>query len=59
MIPDPLDASLAPLIGPRTAKDAKRAGLSADVVADSQTVDALIQAVASFTLPHAADEFAP
>jgi uroporphyrinogen-III synthase len=46
-------------IGPRTAKDAKRAGLAVDVVADTQTVDALIEAVARFTLPHAADEFAP
>jgi uroporphyrinogen-III synthase len=29
------------------------------VVADRQTVDALIDAVSHFTLPHAADEFAP
>jgi len=29
------------------------------VIAASQTVDALIAAVAKFTLPHAADEFAP
>ena len=46
-------------IGPRTAKDARRAGLPVDVVAATQTVDALIEAVARFTLPHAADEFAP
>ena len=46
-------------IGPRTAKDARRAGLSVDVIAETQTVDALIRAVAGFTLPHAADEFAP
>ncbi len=37
-------------IGPRTAKDAKRAGLSVDVVADRQTVDSLIEAVARFPL---------
>ncbi len=46
-------------IGPRTAKDAKRAGLSVDVVADAQTVDALIEAVGRFALPHSIDEFAP
>ena len=46
-------------IGPRTAKDARRAGLSVDVIAEAQTVDALILAVAGFSLPHAADEFAP
>ncbi|WJL94516.1 uroporphyrinogen-III synthase [Microbacterium sp. ET2] len=46
-------------IGPRTARDARRAGLAVDVVADTQTVDALIAAVATFSLPHAADEFAP
>lgn len=46
-------------IGPRTAKDARKAGLSVDVVADAQTVDALIDAVGRFSLPHASDEFAP
>ncbi|GAA1996040.1 uroporphyrinogen-III synthase [Microbacterium ulmi] len=46
-------------IGPRTAKDAKRAGLPVDVVAETQTVDALIDAVGRFALPHAIDEFAP
>lgn len=46
-------------IGPRTAKDAKRTGLSVDVVATTQTVDALIEAVSRFSLPHAADEFQP
>jgi uroporphyrinogen-III synthase len=51
--------TLIAAIGPRTAKDARRAGLSVDVVADTQTVDALIDAVARFSLPHAADEFAP
>jgi uroporphyrinogen-III synthase len=52
-------ATLLAAIGPRTAKDAKRAGLSITVVADRQTVDALIDAVSHFTLPHAVDEFAP
>ena len=51
--------TLIAAIGPRTAKDARRAGLSVDVVAETQTVDALIDAVARFSLPHAADEFAP
>lgn len=51
--------TLIAAIGPRTAKDARRAGLSVDVIADAQTVDALIDAVARFPLPHAADEFAP
>lgn len=46
-------------IGPRTAKDARRAGLPVDVVAERQTVDALIDAVSHFSLPHASDEFAP
>ncbi len=45
-------------IGPRTAKDAKRAGLGVSVVAREQTVDGLIAAVSSFPLPHATDEFA-
>ncbi|MBW1638851.1 uroporphyrinogen-III synthase [Microbacterium sp. CCNWLW41] len=53
------ETTLLAAIGPRTAKDAKRAGLPVSVVADRQTVDALIEAVSHFTLPHAADEFAP
>ncbi len=53
----PEDTLLA-AIGPRTAKDARKAGLQISVVADKQTVDALIDAVSQFTLPHAADEFA-
>jgi uroporphyrinogen-III synthase len=53
------ESTVIAAIGPRTAKDARRAGLAVDVVASSQTVDALIDAVAHFTLPHAADEFAP
>ncbi|MGF3056259.1 uroporphyrinogen-III synthase [Microbacterium sp. YY-01] len=51
--------TLLAAIGPRTATDARRAGLPISVVADRQTVDALIDAVSQFTLPHAADEFAP
>lgn len=57
--PDIPDDTLLAAIGPRTAKDARRAGLPITVVADRQTVDALIDAVSHFTLPHAADEFAP
>lgn len=57
--PDIPDTTLLAAIGPRTAKDAKKAGLPISVVADKQTVDALIDAVSQFTLPHAADEFAP
>lgn len=44
-------------IGPRTAKDAKRAGLGVDVVAETQTVDSLIDAVARF--PLSIDESTP
>jgi uroporphyrinogen-III synthase len=39
-------------IGPRTAKDAQRVGLEIDVVADTLTVDALVDAVARFPVPH-------
>lgn len=53
------ESTVIAAIGPRTAKDAKRAGLAVDVVADAQTVDALIDAVSGFALPHAAGEFAP
>lgn len=57
--PDVPPTTVIAAIGPRTAKDARRAGLSVDVIADSQTVEALIGAVGRFALPHAADEFAP
>lgn len=57
--PEIPDETLLAAIGPRTAGDARKAGLSIQVVADKQTVDALIDAVSHFTLPHAADEFAP
>ena len=57
--PDVPETTLIAAIGPRTARDAERAGLEVDVVAETQTVAALIDAVARFSLPHAADEFAP
>ena len=57
--PEIPDETLLAAIGPRTAKDARKAGLPISVVADTQTVDALIETVSHFTLPHAADEFAP
>jgi uroporphyrinogen-III synthase len=57
--PEIPDETLLAAIGPRTARDAQKAGLPVSVVADRQTVDALIDAVSHFTLPHAADEFAP
>jgi uroporphyrinogen-III synthase len=53
-IPD--DTAIA-AIGPRTAKDARKVGLSVDIVARKQTVDDLIDAVSELPLPHAADEF--
>lgn len=53
------DDTLLAAIGPRTARDADKAGLPITVIADRQTVDALIEAVSSFTLPHSADELAP
>jgi len=56
--PDVPATTVIAAIGPRTAKDAKRVGLSVDVVAEKQTVDALIDSVGGFPLPHAADEFA-
>ncbi|MDT0181665.1 uroporphyrinogen-III synthase [Microbacterium sp. ARD31] len=52
------ETTLVAAIGPRTAKDAAKTGLGVDVVAPQQTVDALIDAVARFALPHATDEFA-
>lgn len=55
--PDVPDETLIAAIGPRTARDARKMGLDVDVIADRQTVDALIDAVSHFPLPHAADEF--
>ena len=57
--PEIPDETLLAAIGPRTAKDAAKAGLPIQIVADTQTVDALIEAVSRFTLPHATDEYAP
>ncbi|MBN7794238.1 uroporphyrinogen-III synthase [Microbacterium esteraromaticum] len=57
--PEIPDSTLLAAIGPRTANDARRAGLTIAAIADKQTVDALIETVSHFTLPHAADEFAP
>lgn len=57
--PEIPDSTVIAAIGPRTAKDARRAGLGVDVVAGSQTVDALIEAVSTFALPHSSDEFQP
>ena len=45
-------------IGPRTAKDARKAGLGVNAIAREQTVDGLVAAVQKFPLPHATDEFA-
>ncbi len=57
--PDIPESTVIAAIGPRTAKDAKRSGLPVDVVAERQTVDALIAAVSRFPLPHASDELQP
>ncbi|WP_292836511.1 uroporphyrinogen-III synthase [Microbacterium sp.] len=56
--PDIPEATVVAAIGPRTAKDARRAGLGVSAIAREQTVDGLIAAVSKFPLPHAADEFA-
>lgn len=52
------DSTIVAAIGPRTAKDARRAGLGVSAVAREQTVDGLIAAVSTFPLPHATDEYA-
>ncbi|WOQ69459.1 uroporphyrinogen-III synthase [Microbacterium limosum] len=57
--PDVPDSTVIAAIGPRTAKDARKVGLSVDVVAPQQTVAALIEAVSHLALPHAADELQP
>lgn len=51
------DDTVIAAIGPRTAKDARKVGLSVDIVARKQTVDDLITAVSELPLPHASDEF--
>ncbi len=53
------DETIIAAIGPRTAKDARKAGLPIQVIADKQTVEALIETVSHFALPHTADELAP
>lgn len=53
------ESTVIAAIGPRTAKDARKVGLGVHVIAPVQTVDALIEAVSHFALPHAADEFQP
>jgi len=57
--PEIPDTTMLAAIGPRTARDAEKVGLPVTAIADKQTVDALIDTVSRFTLPHAADEFAP
>lgn len=57
--PEMPEATLVAAIGPRTAKDARKAGLEVDIVSRSRTVDALIEAVQGISLPHATDELAP
>ena len=53
------ETTIIAAIGPRTAKDAKRAGLLVDVIAEMQSVDSLLAAVSRFPLPQPADEYAP
>ncbi len=56
--PEIPEGTVVAAIGPRTAKDARREGLSVSIVAREQSVEALISAVAQFSLPHSTDEFA-
>ncbi|PZU32213.1 MAG: uroporphyrinogen III synthase [Microbacterium sp.] len=56
--PDIPASTIVAAIGPRTAKDARKAGLGVNAIAREQTVDGLIAAVQRFPLPHATDEFA-
>ncbi|MDZ8200961.1 uroporphyrinogen-III synthase [Microbacterium sp. SSW1-59] len=53
------ETTIIAAIGPRTAKDAKRAGLLVDVIAEMQSMDALLDAVSRFPIPQPADEYAP
>lgn len=53
------EGTLVAALGPLAAQDAVTAGLILPPLAERETVDALIRAVSQFTLPHAADEFAP
>lgn len=56
--PEIPESTVVAAIGPRTAKDARRAGLGVTAIAREQTVDGLIDAVSKSPLPHASDEFA-
>lgn len=51
------EGTVVAAIGPRTAKDARKAGLDVTVVAHDQSVEGLIDAVAALPLPHSNDEF--
>lgn len=57
--PDIPPTTVIAAIGSRTAKDARKLGLTVDVVADQQTLAALVSAVARLPLPHSSDETAP
>ncbi len=57
--PDIPAATLLVAIGSQTAQDAAQVGLMVSETPDVHDVDALISNVSQFTLPHAADEFAP
>ncbi len=57
--PDIPGATVVAAIGPVTAQDATATGITVNAVADTQTADALIEAVAQFPLPYAAEELAP
>lgn len=57
--PDIPPTTVVAAIGPRTAQDARATGLTVDAVAQPQTVDALLDAVAQFPLPYATEELAP
>lgn len=53
------ESTVIAAIGPRTATDARSLGLAVDVVAERQTVEALIETVERFPLPHATGDLAP
>ncbi|ALJ21731.1 uroporphyrinogen-III synthase [Microbacterium sp. No. 7] len=56
--PEIPESTVIAAIGPGIAKNARKAGLEISVVADEQSLEGLIEAVASLSLPHATDEFA-
>jgi uroporphyrinogen-III synthase len=57
--PDIPEATVIAAIGPRTAKDARRAGLAVSAVAKEQSVLGLIAAVSQFPVPQAVIDAAP